>query len=50
MFQVLRKFSGDSVAQWVTDVGNERGEVLNCVLTVGEGMALNKMIRGIIHR
>ena len=27
---------GGTGAQWVTDVGNERGEILQCVLTVGE--------------
>ena len=39
-----------SVAQWVTDVSNELGEVLQCILTVGEGLALAKMLEGIISR
>lgn len=37
--KITRKLSGTAAAsaQWATDVGNELGQVLTCVLTTAEG-------------
>lgn len=45
-------FAGRSshTAMWATNVGNEYGQVLMSVLTVGEGQGLEKMIQGLISR
>jgi hypothetical protein len=37
-------------AEWMTNVGNENGEVLNSVLTTGEGPALAGLCQGIVQR
>lgn len=34
----------------MTNVGNEFGQVLNCVLTTGEGAALDDLCQGIVKR
>ena len=34
----------------MTNVGNEYGEVLNCVLTTGEGAGLEELCQGIVKR
>ena len=43
--QITKKLAGfeRGAAAWCTNVGNERGEVLQCVLTTGEGEALLPM-------
>ena len=43
--KLTRKLSGTAAhsAQWVTDVGNELGQVLTCVLTTAEGGVLRDM-------
>ena len=40
----------EGTAAWMTNVGNERGEILNCVLTTGEGTGLLEMCQGIVQR
>jgi hypothetical protein len=37
-------------ASWMTNVANELGQVLNSVLTTGEGPALHALCQGIISR
>lgn len=41
---------GRKTAMWATNVGNEHGQVLVSVLTVGEGIGLKQMIDGLIQR
>lgn len=36
-------------AAWAMDVGNEHGQVLNCVLTAGEGKGLLRMAAGLME-
>ena len=50
--QVTRKLAGAAAgtAAWSTNVGNEHGQVLMSVLTVGEGEALRAMTEGIVRR
>ncbi|KAK0152989.1 hypothetical protein N1851_005364 [Merluccius polli] len=40
---------GDSAA-WMTNIGNEFGQVLNSVLTTGEGAGLEDLCQGIVTR
>ncbi|XP_039514864.1 uncharacterized protein LOC120469743 isoform X3 [Pimephales promelas] len=40
---------GDSAA-WMSNIGNEFGQVLNCVLTTGEGAGLEELCQGIVTR
>ncbi|XP_058496171.1 uncharacterized protein LOC131466752 [Solea solea] len=40
---------GDSAA-WMTNIGNEFGQVLNSVLTTGEGAGLEELCQGIVTR
>ena len=49
---MVKKLAGhaDKTAAWVTNVGNEYGQVLMSVLTEGEGDSLDLMLQGIIHR
>jgi hypothetical protein len=51
-FQVVKKLAGyvAGTASWVTNVGNERGEVLMSVLTASEGIGLDHMVTGLIKR
>lgn len=35
---------------WATSVSNEHGQVLQCVLTVGEGEGIGKLVEGIVSR
>ena len=35
---------------WATNIGNEHGQVIMSVLTVGEGAGLKSMIDGIVAR
>lgn len=34
----------------MTNIGNEFGQVLNCVLTTGEGAGLDELCQGIVKR
>ena len=40
----------EKTASWATNVSNEVGQVLNTVLTVGEGVGLTPMTQGIVKR
>ncbi|CAM4735070.1 unnamed protein product [Leuciscus chuanchicus] len=50
--KVARKLAGHSAgtATWVTNVGNEYGQVIMSVLTASEGFGLAQMVAGIIKR
>jgi len=50
--KITRKLAGRAAktAQWATDVGNEFGQVLTCVLTTAEGSGIQDMARGLVHR
>eukprot|EP00057_Strongylocentrotus_purpuratus_P011045 XP_011665519.1 PREDICTED: uncharacterized protein LOC105438869 [Strongylocentrotus purpuratus] len=50
--KMVKKLAGhaDKTAAWVTNVGNEYGQVLMSVLTEGEGDSLDLMLLGIIRR
>ena len=39
---------GRKTAMWATNIGNEHGQVIMSVLTVGEGSGLKAMIDGIV--
>ena len=50
--QITKKLAGgiaDSAA-WMTNIGNEFGQVLNSVLTTGEGAGLEELCQGIVTR
>lgn len=50
LLQVTKKLS-DRAAEWCTNVSNERGEILQSVLTVAEGRrALKPMCEGLMKR
>ena len=51
-FQITTKLAGDveGTAAWMTNVANENGEILNSVLTTGEGVGLIDMCQGIVKR
>ena len=51
--KVTKKLAGADAgsASWATNVGNERGEIVQCVITASEGMeSLKKMADGIMDR
>lgn len=50
--QVTKKLGGKATgtATWVTNVGNEHGQVLMSVLTDSEGDGLNSMAEGLMHQ
>ncbi|XP_052472153.1 uncharacterized protein LOC128028874 [Carassius gibelio] len=50
--KVTKKLAGEAAgtAAWVTDVGNEFGQVLMCVLTEAEGDGLLPMCSGLVER
>ncbi|KAK9518579.1 hypothetical protein VZT92_023881 [Zoarces viviparus] len=50
--KITRKLAGHAAgtAQWVTNVGNEHGQVLMSVLTVAEGYGLQEMTSGLVRR
>lgn len=52
IFQIVNKLSGHAqgIAQWLSSVGSERGEVLISVLTAQEGPGLDSMVSGLISR
>lgn len=49
---MAKKLAGDmaKTASWMTNVTNEHGQVLNSVLTTGEGAALSELGGGIVKR
>lgn len=52
VLQITKKLAGgigDSAA-WMTNIGNEFGQVLNSVLTTGEGAGLEELCQGIVTR
>ena len=52
ILQITNKLSGKDAktALWATSVGNEFGQILNCVLTAAEGAGLKIMAEGIMKR
>ena len=50
--QIVKKLAGWSqgTAAWVTNVGNESGEILMSVVTATEGEGLSKMVDGLCRR
>ncbi|XP_037643681.1 uncharacterized protein LOC119498739 [Sebastes umbrosus] len=50
--KITKKLAGDiaDTATWMTNVSNEIGQVLNCVLTTGEGSGLDELCQGIVKR
>ena len=48
----MKKLAGHyaGTASWVTNVGNEHGQVLMSVATTGEGLHLERMASGIVRR
>lgn len=50
--KITKKLAGEAAgtAAWATDVGNEIGQVLMCVLTEGEGKGLLPMCSGLVDR
>lgn len=50
--QVTKKLAGKAAgtATWVTNIGNEHGQVLMSVLTDSEGDGLNSMTEGLMQR
>ncbi|KAA8577840.1 hypothetical protein FQN60_012569 [Etheostoma spectabile] len=52
MYAIAKKLAGVAAgsAAWVTNVGNEYGQVLMSVLTAGEGDGLTNMAAGLMRR
>ena len=50
--KVVKKLAGmgAGTAMWATNIGNEHGQILNSVLTAGEGQGLVPVINGIVMR
>ncbi|XP_075961960.1 uncharacterized protein LOC142965107 isoform X2 [Anarhichas minor] len=50
--KITRKLSGHAAGtiQWVTNVGNEHGQMLMSVLTAAEGYGLQQMTSGLVRR
>ncbi|ROL44117.1 Trophinin [Anabarilius grahami] len=50
--KITKKLAGGiaDTATWMTNVGNEIGQVLNCVLTTGEGAGLDDLCQGIVKQ
>ncbi|XP_051810015.1 uncharacterized protein LOC110962542 isoform X2 [Acanthochromis polyacanthus] len=50
--KVTKKLAGEigGSATWMTNIGNEFGQVLNSVLTTGEGAGLEELCQGIVTR
>ncbi|XP_041824833.1 uncharacterized protein LOC121629265 [Melanotaenia boesemani] len=49
---ITKKLAGgiENTATWMTNIGNEFGQVLNSVLTTGEGSGLDDLCQGIVQR
>lgn len=52
VLQITKKLAGEigDSAAWMTNIGNEFGQVLNSVLTTGEGAGLNDLCQSIVTR
>ena len=52
VFQITKKLAGGigDTAAWMTNIGNELGQVLNSVLTTAEGAGLEELCQGIVRR
>nr|XP_023675259.1 uncharacterized protein LOC111847890 [Paramormyrops kingsleyae] len=50
--KITKKLAGGiaDTATWMTNISNECGQVLNCVLTTGEGAGLAELCQGIVKR
>ncbi|KAH3826054.1 hypothetical protein DPMN_127943 [Dreissena polymorpha] len=50
--KVTKKLTGQTRgnATWATNVGNEKGQVLMCVMTCAKGIGLGPMIAGLVDR
>ncbi|KAI7800442.1 hypothetical protein IRJ41_003392 [Triplophysa rosa] len=50
--KITKKLAGGiaDTATWMTNIVNEFGQVLNCVLTTGEGAGLDDLCQGIVKR
>jgi len=50
--QITKKLAGgiEDTATWMTNIGNEYGQVLNSVLTTGEGAGLDELCQGVVRR
>lgn len=50
--QITKKLAGgiEDSAAWMSNIGNEFGQVLNSVLTTGEGAGLEELCQGIVNR
>ena len=50
--QVVKKQAGYAAgkSRWATNVGNEMGQILMCVLTSAEGELLRPMAQGLVAR
>ncbi|CAB1435053.1 unnamed protein product [Pleuronectes platessa] len=50
--KITKKLAGDIAdsATWMTNVTNECGQLLNCVLTTGEGAGLDELCQRIVKR
>ncbi|XP_023184849.1 uncharacterized protein LOC111607158 [Xiphophorus maculatus] len=50
--KITKKLAGgiSETATWMTNITNEYGQVLNCVLTTGEGAGLEELCQGIVMR
>jgi len=51
-FQITKKLAGGigDTAAWMTNIGNELGQVLNSVLTTAEGAGLEELCQGVVRR
>lgn len=52
VFQITKKLAGGigDTAAWMTNIGNELGQVLNSVLTTAEGAGLEELCQGVVKR
>ncbi|XP_057204598.1 uncharacterized protein LOC130563187 [Triplophysa rosa] len=50
--KITKKLAGGigDTAAWMTNIGNELGQVLNSVLTTGEGAGLEELCQGVVRR
>ncbi|XP_039655399.1 uncharacterized protein LOC120558453 [Perca fluviatilis] len=50
--KITKKLAGgiEGTATWMSNIGNEFGQVLNSVLTTGEGAGLDDLCQGIVKR
>ncbi|CAL8241750.1 unnamed protein product [Merluccius merluccius] len=50
--KITKKLAGgiENTATWMSNIGNELGQVLNSVLTTGEGAGLDDLCQGVVRR